>query len=134
MVVYLNYPQLRNFLLMLRLFTRYASIGIINTLIHWVIFGVLYYLGCTQALSNLIAFCVAVTFSFFANAKWTFNAQATKLRYLLYTAFMGAMALVIGEVADHISLNPAFTLVLFSVISFFCGFIYSKYFVFREGK
>ena len=119
---------------MIRLFTRYASIGVINTLIHWIIFGVLYHFGFQQSVSNFIAFCVAVTFSFFANAKWTFNAQATTAKYLLYTVFMGAMALAVGWGADNAHLNPIITLILFSAVSLFCGFAYPKLFVFRENK
>ncbi|QGY31311.1 GtrA family protein [Pantoea cypripedii] len=119
---------------MIRLFTRYASIGVVNTLIHWVIFGSLYHLGFKQSLSNLIAFCVAVTFSFFANAKWTFNAQATTAKYILYTFFMGAMALAVGWAGDHAQLNPILTLIIFSIVSLICGFAYSKLFIFRESK
>ncbi|WP_036627657.1 GtrA family protein [Pantoea sp. AS-PWVM4] len=119
---------------MFKRFTRYASIGVVNTMIHWVIFGAMYNLGFKQSVSNFIAFCAAVTFSFFANARWTFNAQATTSRYLFYTVFMGAMALAVGWAADHAHINPFFTLILFSVVSLVCGFAYSKLFVFRESK
>ncbi|MCW2484130.1 GtrA family protein, partial [Candidatus Symbiopectobacterium sp. NZEC135] len=63
---------------MLKLFTKYVSIGIINTVIHWAVFGALVYLAAyDQSVGNLIAFLVAVTFSFFANAKFTFQARAS---------------------------------------------------------
>ncbi|EBU6655699.1 translocase, partial [Salmonella enterica subsp. enterica serovar Typhimurium] len=59
---------------MIQLFARYFSVGVINTLLHWVVFAALVYLASTtQATANLIAFIVAVTFSFFANAKFTFK-------------------------------------------------------------
>lgn len=119
---------------MIRLFTRYASVGVVNTLIHWSVFGVMYHFGFRQSVSNLCAFCVAVTFSFFANAKWTFNVQATTAKYLLYTVFMGAMALAVGWGADRVQLNPILTLVLFSAVSLVCGFAYSKLFIFRENR
>ena len=67
---------------MLKLFSRYLSIGVLNTVIHWAVF---YLILCTsdatQSLANFGAFCVAVTFSFFANARWTFNSETTTLRY-----------------------------------------------------
>ncbi|MDO6405285.1 GtrA family protein [Pantoea phytobeneficialis] len=119
---------------MLKRFTRYASIGVLNTLIHWVIFGTLYNLGFKQSVSNFIAFCTAVTFSFFANARWTFNAQATTARYIFYTVFMGATALAVGWAADNAHINPLLTLILFSAISLVCGFFWSKLFVFRVRK
>ncbi|HGX5213922.1 TPA: GtrA family protein, partial [Escherichia coli] len=54
---------------MLNIFARYTSIGVLNTLIHWVVFGVCIYAAHTnQALANFAGFVVAVSFSFFANA------------------------------------------------------------------
>ncbi|WP_034918970.1 MULTISPECIES: GtrA family protein [Erwinia] len=119
---------------MLKLFTKYASVGVINTLIHWFVFAVMFYYGANQTMSNFGAFCIAVTFSFFVNAKWTFKSETTALRYMLYVAFMGVVASVVGWVADKCVLPPLVTLVVFSLISLVCGFIYSKFIVFREAK
>lgn len=119
---------------MLRTFKKYVSIGIINTCIHWIIFSLMLYGGASQALANFSAFCVAVTFSFFANARWTFNAEATTLRYMIYILFMGSLASVVGWAADQCQLYPVATLVLFSTISLICGFLYSKFIVFKEVK
>ena len=117
---------------MIKLFARYASVGVVNTLIHWIVFTVLYTQGQSQSLSNFAAFCCAVTFSFFANAKWTFNAEATTIRYLLYLFFMGGMASAVGLYADRTKANPIVTLVVFSLISLLCGFMYSKFIVFKD--
>lgn len=119
---------------MVKLFTKYASIGVLNTLIHWIIFSSLFATGQSQALSNFSAFSVAVTFSFFANAKWTFSAKTTTARYMMYVIFMGALAATFGLGADRVNLNPVVTLVSFSAISMVCGFIYSHYVIFREQK
>lgn len=119
---------------MVKLFARYASVGLVNTLIHWVVFSALYTLGQPQSMANFAAFCCAVTFSFFANAKWTFSAQVTTIRYLLYLFFMGGMATAVGLYADRTHANPIVTLVVFSAISLVCGFIYSKYVVFKDRK
>ncbi|WP_336767798.1 GtrA family protein [Pantoea endophytica] len=119
---------------MFKLFARYTSVGAVNTLIHLVIFAALYASGFNQSVSNLSAFCVAVTFSFFANAKWTFKTEATTTRYFLYICFMGVMATSVGWIADYLHINPFITLVFFSTLSLFCGFAYSKFFVFRTSK
>jgi len=119
-------------ILMIKLFTRYMSIGIVNTLIHWMVFTGFYAEGQSQSISNFIAFCCAVTFSFFANAKWTFAAKITTIRYLLYLFFMGGMASAVGLYADRIQANPVITLISFSAISLICGFLYSKYVVFKD--
>lgn len=120
---------------MLNLFARYASIGLINTLIHWASFAVcIYALHTNQALANLAGFIVAVSFSFFANARFTFKSQTTTLRYMLYVGFMGALSASVGWAADKSGMAPIITLIVFSAISLVCGFFYSKLIVFRDAK
>lgn len=121
--------------IMLKLFAKYTSIGVINTLIHWVVFAVCIYVFHTnQALANFAGFVVAVSFSFFANARFTFKARTTTMRYMLYVGFMGTLSAAVGWEADKVSLAPIATLILFSAISLVCGFIYSKFIVFRDVK
>ncbi len=120
---------------MLKLFAKYTSVGVINTLIHWLIFSVCVYgLHVNQAMANFSGFVFAVSFSFFLNARYTFKAGTTTLRYMIYVGFMGALSLTIGRIADWIELNPIITLISFSLISLVIGFIYSRYIVFREAK
>ncbi|MCT6665790.1 GtrA family protein [Enterobacter mori] len=120
---------------MLKLFSRYVSVGVINTALHWLSFAVLlHFFGANQAVANVIAFCIAVTFSFFANAKWTFKAQATPGRYIAFVAFMGIMAALTGYIADVVGAPPVVTLIAFSGFSLVAGFLYSKFFVFRDAK
>lgn len=119
---------------MTMLFPRYASVGVVNTLIHWTVFGILVFMGANQSVANLAAFAVAVTFSFLANSRWTFNSVVTPRRYLFYVAFMGASAAAMGWAADRAFLHPFLTLVAFSLFSLVAGFLYSKFFVFRSVR
>lgn len=121
--------------LMIKTIAKYIVVGGFNTLIHWITFAIIYYaFGHNQMISNFAGFCVAVTFSFFVNAKWTFESEHTKKRFLLYVGFMGTLALSCGYFAERIDLNPIFTLIIFSIISLFIGFIYSKLVVFKGEK
>lgn len=121
--------------IMLKLFSKYAVIGVLNTLIHWVVFAVLVYaLQTGQALANFSGFVVAVSFSFFANARFTFKSSTTTMRYMLYVGFMGTLSAAIGWEADKVGMSPILTLIFFSAISLICGFIYSKFIVFRDAK
>ena len=114
------------------MFLRYVSIGVLNTLLHWVVFLLLFYLlGMNQGLANLFAFLTAVTFSFFMNARFTFNKSPTGLRYFLFIGFMGILSYVIGSTAQYLDLYPIFTLILFSGLSLVLGYLYSKLVVFR---
>lgn len=115
-------------------FARYTSVGVINTLIHWVAFAVFYVEGQSQSFANFAAFCLAVTFSFFANARWTFSAEATAIRYLLYLFFMGGIASATGLSSDRNGTSPVITLFVFSLISLSCGFIYHRFVIYRGRK
>lgn len=118
---------------MLRIFSRYLSVGVINTLLHWGVFLLLHLgVGLNQAWSNVSAFAVAVTFSFFANAAYTFQARATPLRYVLFTVFMGALSVAVGAAADCLDASPWITLAGFSALSLVIGFGYSQWIVFRR--
>ncbi|AXF75120.1 GtrA family protein [Erwinia tracheiphila] len=119
---------------MLKLFARYSFVGVFNTLIHWLVFSLLYSQEVSQSLANLGAFCIAVTFSFFANARWTYNTEATIIRYVLYVLFMGSMALGVGWFADYAHISPLITLIAFSAASLISGFFYSNFIVFRVKK
>ena len=120
---------------MVKLFTRYVSVGVVNTALHWLCFGALmHFLDANQTVANVVAFCIAVTFSFFANAKWTFKAQATSARYIAFIVFMVVMAGVTGYIADLIGAPPVVTLVAFSGFSLVAGFLYSRFIVFRDAK
>lgn len=120
---------------MINLFLKYTSVGVINTLIHWLVFSVcIYGLHVNQAMANFSGFVFAVTCSFFINARYTFKAGTTTLRYMIYVGFMGALSLTVGRVADRLELNPVITLISFSLISLVIGFIYSRYIVFRDTK
>ncbi len=114
-------------------FYRYVAVGVLNTLVHWGVFALLFYLAaCGQASSNLAGFAVAVTFSFFVNAHVTFGSRVTLRRYVLYVAFMALLAFAFGALAEQVALPPLFTLVGFSLTSLVCGFIYANFIVFKE--
>ena len=113
--------------------SSYTVIGVANTLIHWQIFFLLSVAaGLSQAISNLAAFCVAASFSFYMNAQFTFAAHATVAGFLLFLLGMGTLSLGIGHLGDVWRLHGLLTVVLFSALSLVFGFLYSKYVVFRE--
>lgn len=123
------------FLIMIKLLSRYISVGIVNTALHWAVFGIMVYIMKNdQAVSNVVAFLCAVTFSFFANAKFTFNAKATSRGYILFVGFMGLLSFISGQISDRFNISPLITLIEFSSISLVCGFVYSKFVVFRDPK
>lgn len=120
---------------MLRYFRRYASVGMLNTALHWSVFALcLYVLKFDQALSNFIAFSLAVTFSFFVNARYTFNVIVSPVKYILYLMTMGGLSISIGALSDNFRFPAIVTLVLFSGVSLILGFVMSRFIIFKDGK
>ena len=115
----------------LRELKLYTIIGIANTLIHFIVFFIFVYFSFSNAVSNIVAFFSAATFSFFANAKWTFQKQTNKKRYILFLLTMGSLAFMTGWVTDDFNVPAIFAVILFSFISWFIGFIASKKLIFK---
>lgn len=115
-----------------RQFLTYAAIGVINTAIHWGVFGCFYeFATFSQSLSNLLGFLIAVTFSYVMNAKFTFQRQRNFAGYIKMTIIMACISWGIGWYADQSSWYPLITLVLSSATSLALGFVLTKVFVFR---
>lgn len=115
-------------------FKRYVSVGVINTALHWVVFffGV-WLLGFNSAWANLLGFTIAASFSFFANANYTFQVKATKRRYLLFMAFMALLSFQTGWGTDKLGLPKIVALISFSALSLILGFVFSRYIVFNNS-
>lgn len=111
-------------------FLSYALVGIVNSAIHWSVFALAMIILDDQGICNLIAFCVAVTFSFFMNAKFTFNTRPTGLRYTLFLSFMGLISYLFGAAGQALGWPKLVTLAGFSAISLILGFFFSRYVVF----
>ncbi|WP_445621070.1 GtrA family protein [Kushneria sp. Sum13] len=116
-----------------RQFFSYAMIGILNTGIHWTIFLLLMTVSASQSLANLAGYIASASFSFFANARWTFKSDATTPRYLGFMVFMGALSWAFGKGADLINLYPLMTLIGFSALSLVLGFLFSRFCIFRSA-
>lgn len=113
-------------------FKRYVSVGVVNTVLHWLVFGLLFWgFGIGQATANLGAFVLAVTFSFFANARYTFKKTASLGRYTSFVSAMGGLSYLTGLAVESIGWHPLVTLLAFSALSLVCGYLYSTFCVFR---
>lgn len=120
-------------LVFIKKFISYALVGIINTLCHWLLFYIAWrFVGFSQAISNLFAFCIAVSCSYFINAKITFKTTYNKKQYFLYVFFMGMISLFIGFLSDLFKISPLITLIEFSAMSLIAGFVLSNYFIFKR--
>ncbi|MFJ4442235.1 GtrA family protein [Pseudomonas sp. NPDC089422] len=114
-------------------FLKYLIVGILNTTVHVVVFAALLAAGNDQALSNLVAFVAALSFSFFANARFTFRVPVSLMRYCVFVAGMGSLSASLGYIADSQGWPPPLTVGLFCLVSLPLGFVFSRW-VFTEKR
>ena len=103
----------------------YTVVGVANTLIHITVFSLLVLVEVPA-----MAFLVAASLSFIANAKWTFDKPANMKRYILFIGIMGTIAAVSGKLVDSFSWHPAVALIVFAGLSWVSGYLGSRFVVF----
>ncbi|MFC3902967.1 GtrA family protein [Acinetobacter marinus] len=113
-------------------FIRYFLIGVLNTLIHWLVFFAFYCFMSSQAFCNFMGFSVACFFSYVLNSIFNFKAKMRFKKFIIFYFMLGTISLLVGFFADRVELTPLLTLVITSAISFFFGFFLSKKMVFGE--
>ncbi|EUK19439.1 Bactoprenol-linked glucose translocase [Commensalibacter papalotli (ex Servin-Garciduenas et al. 2014)] len=100
---------------------------------HWAVFYTCFYgFHKSQTIANFIAFCCSTSCNFFLNAKWTFNSSVTVTKYILLFIFLGSLSLIMGYIADRLHLPSLITLIGFSGTCLVCGFLFSKYVIFKD--
>lgn len=118
-----------------RLFIRYCTVGLINTTLHWAVFFACFYgVYKSQTIANFIAFCCSTSCNFFLNAKWTFNSPVTIVKYISFFTFIGILSVLMGHIADRLHIPSLLTLIGFSGTCLICGFLFSKYVIFKDTK
>jgi putative flippase GtrA len=63
-----------------RQFIKFAIIGVSNTVLDFIIFSGLHWLGLNYLVANVISFSTAVLNSYYWNRRWTFRSQNTNWR------------------------------------------------------
>lgn len=118
----------------------YCLVGTINTFIGFGIIFVLTFLGVLPELANFLGYCIGIVCSFFLNNKITFSDKKTnKSQSLLKFAGSMGVAYLVNLAVLFLSyrifgLNVYLSQILAGVSCTLCGFLLSKFFVWREDK
>jgi putative flippase GtrA len=83
-------------------FLRFGLVGVVNTLIDFVVFVALYRLaGLDPLAANVVAFLTAVSNSYVMNHRWTFHQSHSALSFSAYLRFVlvNIGGLIIGTLA-----------------------------------
>jgi len=111
---------------LLRHFSIYVYIGVLNTLIHWGVFLTLHsVLSVRQLVSNVCAFAAAATFSVHANSLYTLNRAVSLTRSQLLIGFMVFLSFATGWLGDGLAMPGVLTLFVFSGASLAVAYLSS---------
>jgi len=110
---------------------RFAVVGIANSGIDFLVFAVLTWMGLAALLANVLAWAVAVSFSFAVNSRWTFESarnlrrEKSFLRFALSGAAisLGSSSLALVLLSPFIGVLPAklVGIVVGAILNFFAA-------------
>ena len=94
---------------------RFGLVGIVSTIIDVAVFAAAVALGTPALAANLLGWLVAVSFSYFANSRWSFERDPglgdarSALRFVTLGALitLGVSSVVIVSLAPMIGVMPA---------------------------
>jgi Predicted membrane protein len=110
---------------------RFGAVGIANSAVDFLIFTALAWVGLPALVANVIAWAVAVTFSYAVNSRWTFEADQALGKKKSFARFavsgaaisLGSSSLALILLTDLAGLLPAkiIGIVVGAVINFFAA-------------
>jgi putative flippase GtrA len=119
----------------------FGLVGVLNTTIDICAYSVLVMAGMAPLLANVISFSLGATNSYMLNGKLTFWASGARTRSaetLLRFALMILVTLILSQAALWAALRlgipPLPAKVVSVLLTFACGFVVSKFFVFRKRE
>lgn len=121
-------------------FLLYCLVGAINTFVGFGIIFILTFVGILPELANFLGYCIGIVCSFFLNNKITFSRnKMDKAQGLLKFAGSMGVAYLVNLVVLFLSyrifgLNVYLSQILAGGSYTLCGFLLSKFFVWREDK
>lgn len=125
----------------LRQFLKFSLVGISNTIISYVTYALLVYLGIYYLFASVISFAVSVLNSFYWNNKYVFKEDRenrtiwktlfkTFLSYSLTGLLLSNILLFIW--VDYLNINEYFAPIINLCITIPLNFILNKYWAYRE--
>ncbi|WP_300857385.1 GtrA family protein [uncultured Clostridium sp.] len=118
-------------------FIKFGFVGILNTLINWIIFAILNICGVYYLVSNFIAYIVATINSYIWNSKWVFKYNGerrneTTIKFIV----LNLIGLVLNTsilylLVDKLLVDKLIALIITTLIVMVINYIANKMWVFK---
>ncbi len=116
---------------------KFATVGVLNTLINYIIYCVLCYVGVNYQVALFIAYMIAMVNSFLMNKVWTFEDKEKSdgmqiSKFIAVNLFSCLLNAVFLEIFVRVGLNIYLAQAVATGIVLFCNFILYNSFIFNR--
>lgn len=119
-------------------FIKFGLVGILNTLINWILFIILNSLGLYYIISNIIAYSISTLNSYLWNSKWVFkysgdNLKETSLKFIILN-IIGLIlnTIILYLLVDIVGLHKLIALIITTGIVMILNYFINKVWVFKK--
>ena len=119
-------------------FIKFGMVGVINTLINWIIFFILNALGMYYILANIIAYILGTVNSYLWNTLWVFKykdkaSTETTIKFIILNLIgLGLNTGILYVLVDLCNLNKFIGLVITTGIVMIINYVVNKLLVFSK--
>ena len=119
-------------------FIKFGMVGVINTLVNWIIFFILNALGMYYILANIIAYILGTVNSYLWNTLWVFKykdkaSTETTIKFIILNLIgLGLNTGILYVLVDLCNLNKFIGLVTTTAIVMILNYIVNKLLVFSK--
>ena len=118
---------------------KYNIVGVINTLVDFLVYQLLTYLGMKYAIAQCISYSCGILNSYFFNSRWTFRRDSgrSKKEFIYFVAVnlvsMGLSVLLLKVCYEILNINSnLISKAIVTPIVMLVNFFGSKLFVFKK--
>ena len=119
-------------------FVKFGMVGVINTLVNWIIFFILNALGMYYILANIIAYILGTVNSYLWNTLWVFKykdkaSTETTIKFIILNLIgLGLNTGILYVLVDLCNLNKFIGLVITTGIVMIINYVVNKLWVFSK--
>lgn len=118
---------------------RFSVVGVINTGVDFVMFTVLFFLGCPLLVAQSISYCCGVVNSYWLNRSWTFQDiksghQSEAIKFIIVNIFTLLLTSILFILLiEHMQMSILVAKIGCTGIGMGVNFLSSKFWVFQEA-
>lgn len=114
----------------------YFVVGVLTTLVNFIVYYAMLYMGVDYKISNTIAFIISVVFAFITNKKYVFNSNKSYFREFIkfslgrlftYVLDIGTMIILIEVFSVNEYMSKLWTNILVMITNYYI----SKFWTFK---